>query len=215
MQMVDCTGPDSWLVDSGLGNAAALSGYYGTHPDLFNNVANALGQYSYVDAETNNVLMIPEDGDRGGKAKYLVGSSKGGAVFTIDAASGAILHLHSVGQQPTSALGVDAPMNFGGICYPGSGDVVVLATTAPDANGNENFLFVIEGKEPVLMEKGKSALVGYVGCCPSHPLFAVQTVCVLGCVPPLSNPFVCSRLRSPSMYKRALAHARAQVDPLP
>lgn len=151
------TGPDTWLVDSGL-NMASVSYYFKDTTGTYVDIADALGQYSYVDAETNNVLMIP---GADGKAAHLVGSSKGGAVFTIDASTHTITHLHSVGQQPSTALGTDAAMNFGGMCYPGTGDIVVFATTSAANTGNTDFLFVIEGKPPVLMKKGTSALVGY------------------------------------------------------
>lgn len=72
-----------------------------------------------------------------------------------------IIYLHSIGQQPIGALGTDAPANFGGICYPGSGDIVVLATTASISSNHGDFLFYLSNGKLVLLEQGNSALVGY------------------------------------------------------
>jgi hypothetical protein len=52
-------------------------------------------------------------------------------------------------------------MNFGGICYPGTGDVVVVATTSAVSAYGGDFLILVENGEPVLMKKGFSAVVGY------------------------------------------------------
>lgn len=153
--IVPVTGPDTWLVDSGLNGASVTNYFKDTQYDA---IADALGQYSYVDAETNNILIITE---KTCSARYLVGSTKGGAVFTIDADTFEILHLHSIGQQPTGALGTDASMNFGGMCYPGSGDIVVFATSAASIDDGHDFLFILPNGDQVLMPQGTSALVGY------------------------------------------------------
>lgn len=154
-------GPDTWLLELGLNGLFGPSNF-NLFPEKFDNIAEAIGQYSYVDAETNNVLMIP---GLDGKAELLVGASKGGAVFTIDADTQKLVHLHAVGLQPSTAKGGDATMNFGGMCYPGSGDIVVFSTSAAASQtyGNGGFLVLLSdpAKEPVHFPLGTGGLVGY------------------------------------------------------
>lgn len=152
--ITEVTGPDTWLLETAL-LSIAPGGHFGLIPEAIE-VADALGQYSYVDAETNNVVMIP---GCDGRAERLVGTSKGGTVFTIDAKTGVLLDLTPIGQQSVSAQGRFAVANFGGICYPGDGDIVAVHTSFEQAP----FIFTFDDpeKEPIVAERGTAATVGY------------------------------------------------------
>jgi outer membrane protein assembly factor BamB len=86
-------------------------------PERMKQLTNALGLFSYIDVDANNVLHIDDE--------TIVGTTKAGSVFTIDTTDNTVSHFTTLASIPTSAKGGTASANFGGTCYIGDGLLAV------------------------------------------------------------------------------------------
>ena len=105
---------------------------------------DAFGFWSHLDAEANNAIVV------GDKVLY---TTKGAQVGTLDAMTGAPLHVNTTSIWSDKAEGGSAAHNFGGVCYAGS-NVAVLHS----ATNSFDYLHPITGQK---VDKDHAILAGY------------------------------------------------------